>query len=387
MQIAYVGVFQHLPANSGNDWYSLQLVDDLQTIGGVTLYYTLHENGKRGYTPANRIIKQKYLAPSVKWHRISPRLDQLRPEMLFDGSAVKDIKADLVFARLYSYHIARHVAKNNDAPIVIVMQNIEWEYLKNIGYLPLIYAPARLYENFVLRKAAAVIVLSPRDYVYAIAVTSAEKVFYVPYQPNEGLFGADATSCYNYAADKLNVLFYGSLDRYHNVKALEFIKRELIPEIKERGLFHSIQVHVLGSGEPPEHLDLDNDPDINFFGWVENPAPYIRGADVVIVPVRNASGVKVRVLEALSCKKLIIAFPEAIAGLGNKPSAAVILANTAEEFVESLKSLPRDAHCMSVAHPAARANVATASDAACYVLEKKGYTLPKNTRSSQGAAQ
>src|SRR5665647_220062 len=111
MQIAYVGVFQHLPANSGNDWYSLQLVDDLKDIGRVTLFYTQQENGKSGYSPSDPSVEQRLLPPTFKWRRISSRLDQLRPEMLVDGSATKHIEADLVFARLYSYHIARHVAK------------------------------------------------------------------------------------------------------------------------------------------------------------------------------------------------------------------------------------------------------------------------------------
>jgi len=387
VQIACVGVFQNLPANSGNDWYSLQLAEDLQAIGDVTLYHTLRENGKRGHTPTNCSIKQKLLAPSVEWHRISRRLGQLRPEMLLDSSAVRSISADIVFARLYSYHIARHIAKNNDASIVLVMHNIEWQYLKHNRYTPLICIPVRLYENFVLRNAAAVTVLSPIDREYATTMTLAEKVFFVPPQPNHQLFNADTASCYDFGTDKLNVLFYGSLDRDHNVRALEFIKHNLIPTIKQRGLFHLVKIHVFGSGAPPKHLDLENDLDIHFLGPVDNPGPYIRGSDVVIVPVRNPAGVKVRVLEALACNKPVIAFSEATVGLESESLTRVIVANTAEEFVESLKSLPRDAHCMSVAHPAARANVATASDAACYVLEKKGYTLSKNTRSSQGAAQ
>ena len=375
MQIAYVGVFQHLPANSGNDWYSLQLVDDLKDIGRVTLFYTQQENGKSGHSPSDPSVEQRLLPPTFKWRRVSSRLDQLRPEMLVDGSAAKHIEADLVLARLYSYHIARHVAKNNNAPIVIVMQNIEWQYLKNVGYSPLIYAPARLYESFVRKKAAAVTALSPKDYAYATKRTATEKVFYVPYCPNNNIFNADMSSCYDYGTDKLNVVFYGSLDRTHNAKALEFIKRDLIPIMKQRGLFHLIKIHVFGSGAPPPSLDLENDSDINFLGSVESPAPYIRGADVVIVPVRNSSGVKVRVLEALSCNKRIIAFPEATFGLETEVIKSVTIANTAEAFAIALNSLVvlKRAHTYTAKTGAYNAlkNVATASDAALYALGKR----------------
>ncbi len=373
MQIAFVDVFQNLPANSGNDWYSLCLVSDLQEIGEVSLYHTQQENGKRGYMPPDRVIEQKLLAPSVKWWRISRRLDQLRPEILFDRSTVEAIEADLVLARLYSYHIARHIAKNNEAPIIIVMHNIEWQYLKHAGYTPLIYAPARLYENFVLRKAAAVTALSLKDLAYATTTTSVEKVFFVPHKPNAQIYNSNTTSYYDYRTDRLNVLFYGSLDRQHNVKALEFIKLKLIPEIKARGLFHSIQIQIFGSGEPPKRLDLENDPEINFFGWVENPALYIRGADVVIVPVRNSSGVKVRILEAFACNKPVIAFPEAVVGLENQYSEAITIANNAKGFVEGLKSLLQTApYRNGKRFVNSSARVSTACDAARFALEKKG---------------
>jgi glycosyltransferase involved in cell wall biosynthesis len=365
-------VFQNLPANSGNDWYNLQLVTDLAGQGDVHLYYTQKEHGKQGYYPNNNLVKQKYLAPTVKWGKISRRLDQLRPEMLLDGSAVASVEADVVFARLYSYHIARHIARANEAPVVLVMHNVEWEYLKNGRYTPLIYAPARLYENYVLRKAGAVIALSPKDYAYATSITSAHKVFYIPHHPDVDMFNAHSPSRHEYGKGKLNVLFYGSLDRGHNIKALEFIKRDLIPEIKRRGLIDSIKISVFGSGTPPKRLDLEHDPNINFLGWVENPAPFIRGTDVVIVPVRNPSGVKIRVLEALFCNKPVIAFPQAAIGLENESSAAITIAHNAEGFVDALKSLVEYPPCLErtrCVHCSTQAS--TACDAARYALEQE----------------
>ncbi len=163
MKIAYVDVFQTLPANTGSDWYTLQLLTDLMETADVHVYYTLKADGKRGYLPTKAAVKQEYITPKIAWRRISSMLEQLRPEMLLDKSSVELVDADAVFARVYSFHIARHIAKANDAPIVLVMQNIEWEYLKHQGYTPLIYAAARLYENYVLKQADAVTALSPRN--------------------------------------------------------------------------------------------------------------------------------------------------------------------------------------------------------------------------------
>jgi glycosyltransferase involved in cell wall biosynthesis len=348
------------------------LVEDLKEIGDVTLYYTQQDNGKRGYSPADTVVSQKLESGSVKWGRIWHRLDQLRPEMLRDGSAVRSIEADVVFARVYSYHIGRRIANNNKAPLVLVMQNIEWQYLKHARYTPVIYAPARLYENYVLRRAAAATVLAEKDYAYATTVTSAEKVFYVPHRPNSEIFNADSSLRYEYGTDKLNVLFYGCFGSYHNIKAVEFIKRALVPKMRQLGLLDSIKIHVFGSGGLPKHLDLENDPEIGFFGCVENPGPYIKGADIVIVPVRDPSGVKIRVLEAFACKKPVIAFPEAIAGLEKDEQEAVTVANTTEEFVNALKSFAQlgRASLSAAGTNTARCSikVATARDAALHAL-------------------
>ena len=86
MQIAYIDIFQHIPASSGNNWYTLQLARDLQDIGVVTLYSTQQRDGKRGYVPTDSSVRQRFLKTSVKWDKIWPRLNQLKPEMLFDSS-------------------------------------------------------------------------------------------------------------------------------------------------------------------------------------------------------------------------------------------------------------------------------------------------------------
>ena len=70
MKIAYVDVFKCLPANSGSDWYTLQLLTDLMASADVHLYHTLKVNGKRGYVPKNA-VKQEYIPQRIVWSRIS----------------------------------------------------------------------------------------------------------------------------------------------------------------------------------------------------------------------------------------------------------------------------------------------------------------------------
>jgi glycosyltransferase involved in cell wall biosynthesis len=127
------------------------------------------------------------------------------------------------------------------------------------------------------------------------------------------------------------------LDRQQNKAALTFIKNELIPAFAQQRLDGAIKVHVFGSGKIPN--GLLSGTDINFVGAVSDPGLYIRGADVIIVPIRNASGLKLRMIESLACGKPVVATPEAVEGLPPELRAMIYVADTADGFVETLKGI------------------------------------------------
>ncbi|GAG67382.1 unnamed protein product [marine sediment metagenome] len=136
----------------------------------------------------------------------------------------------------------------------------------------------------------------------------------MPPNLNTDIFKPDGPT-YDFGDDKFNLLFYGSLDRPMNIEALKFIKYSLIPLLKKMHLLDRVRVNVFGSSIPPTSLKLKQDKNINYLGPVNDPGKYIRGADLVIVPVINPGGVKIRVLETLFCGKPVIVTPEASVGL------------------------------------------------------------------------
>lgn len=334
MRIAFIDIFDPLPINSGGDRYRFYLLNTLGENNDVTEYFTIEES-EEGYWPLNIKFKRELLKSQIRWDRISKRLNMVKPDILWHKSPIKNIKADVVFTIAECYHIGKSISNANNAPLVLVMHNIEWEYLKNIHSI--FYLPMRIYENYILRNVDAVISLSPRDCKYATKYAPFEKVFYIPPSLDPKLFNPVGPK-YDFG-DKFNLIFYGSLDRETNIEALKFIKYELIPVLKTEGLMNTVRVNVFGSGQPPSFLGLEYDKDINFIGCVDDPGKYIRGADIVIVPVKNESGVKIRVLESLACSKSVIAYPEAVAGLVEELKKAIIVRRTAVEFVEIIKGM------------------------------------------------
>lgn|GEM_PF-67488 len=333
MKIAFIDVYNRIPINSGGDWWTFQLLTDLARNNSVSMYYTTEKSSEGGYLPKDISFDTHVLPSRVKWGRVSTRLNVIRPDTLWDKAPIRDIEADCVFTLVYGYQMAAYIAKKNGAPLVLVMQNVEWEYAKSI-HSPW-HLPLRILENWTLNRVDAVITISPRDYDYAVKHGS-RRVFYIPPQPDAHVFSPDGAR-YDYGGDRFNVLFYGSLDRHQNWVALSFIAKKLVPALARERSNGGFKVHVFGSGKPPD--DLLSGTGINFIGAVSDPGMYIRGADAIIIPVTNPSGMKVRAVESLACGKPVVATPEAVQGLPEDLRAMTYVASTADEFVEALKGI------------------------------------------------
>ena len=333
MKIAFIDIYNRIPISSGGDWWMLQLLTDLSRNNSVSAFYTSEKSSEEGYLPED-ISFNTYVLPSrVKWGRLSTWLEIIRPDALWDKAQIRDIEAECVFTLIYGYHIAASIASKNEAPLVLVMHNVEWQYVKSLGSLW--HLPLRIFENWILKRVDAVITISPRDYDYA-AKHASRRVFCIPPQPDKHLFSPDGAR-YDYGSTRFNVVFYGSLDRYQNRMALSFIGNELVPALAREPSNGTFKVHVFGSGKA--HDDLFSGTGINFIGAVSDPGQYIRGADAIIIPVKNASGIKLRAIESLACGKPVVATPEAVQGLPEDLRAMIYEASTADEFVEALKGI------------------------------------------------
>ena len=94
----------------------------------------------------------------------------------------------------------------------------------------------------------------------------------------------------------------------------------------------------INSTYQPEYESMKKlltDKKIKYYGLVENPAEYVRGADLVIVPLNNNAGVKMRILESLYCGKVVLTTPQGAEGLPNEIKDLVIVCKDEKEFIET----------------------------------------------------
>lgn len=131
--------------------------------------------------------------------------------------------------------------------------------------------------------------------------------------------------------------FLGALNWQPNIEALNFLKDQLFPEIN-----NTYHLHVAGSFTPEELLSLDL-KNITFHGKVENPADFVSQHGTMLLPIFTGSGVRIKLLEALSIGVPVISTNLGVEGAGKLVKDVHYLeANNVDEFKTQMKRIAED---------------------------------------------
>ncbi|MFN5032178.1 MAG: glycosyltransferase family 4 protein, partial [Flavobacteriia bacterium] len=130
------------------------------------------------------------------------------------------------------------------------------------------------------------------------------------------------------------VCFIGSMNWQPNLEAVNILVNELFPRIKEN--LPSTELHLAGSymnGQYPTDLEINL---INH-DFAEDMQVFLRENGVMVLPIRSGSGVRVKILEALSLGIPIVTTP--IGALGITDQSALIIGETDEELIQKTLEL------------------------------------------------
>ena len=103
-----------------------------------------------------------------------------------------------------------------------------------------------------------------------------------------------------------------------------------------QGSLPSARVHVFGESTPRALPGV-----ISHFSPADSGEIFGSGA-ILVVPLRVASGVRMKILEAWSRRVPVVATPEAARGLRGSDGKEFLLANDSQEFTAAIQTLCRD---------------------------------------------
>ncbi|MDX8120279.1 glycosyltransferase [Janthinobacterium sp. GMG2] len=185
-------------------------------------------------------------------------------------------------------------------------ENIIKKIIYSIEFLKCSSFEKRYYNIF---KAAVFVSDVDRD--YAKAITKKDNYYCIPNGVDVDYFKSDSLA----QRDKNFLIFTGDMSYAPNKDAVNFLVNKVLPKIDKK-----FQPHLLLVGQKPDETTLSFASEhITVTGFVEDLRPYLNRSKVYISPLRFGSGIKNKILEAMSMGMVVIGTKVSFEGIGCTP--------------------------------------------------------------------
>lgn len=137
------------------------------------------------------------------------------------------------------------------------------------------------------------------------------------------------------------IITTGNMAYLPNQRGVKYFAQNIWPLLKHD--LPGLTWYIVGQDPAPEIQQLMQDKNIIVTGFVEDIREYFAQAQVVVSPIISGTGTKIKILEALSMGKAIVASPKSIDGLPELTGSELLVAKTPAEYRDFIKKLLTDA--------------------------------------------
>ena len=137
-----------------------------------------------------------------------------------------------------------------------------------------------------------------------------------------------------------SLVITGTMSGSRNKRAVLYFYNEVYPLIKAR--VPQLKLYIVGSNPAKEILQLATDKSVVVTGYVEDLRPYLSRAWVVVAPLQEGFGVKIRVLQAMAIGKSVVSTSMVTTGIDVSPGQNIIIADSPAEFADRVVELLND---------------------------------------------
>lgn len=265
------------------------------------------------------------------------------PEILKYQLEKIDEKVDLIFFE--GIQVARHldIAKKYfpDAKIIIREHNVEFELLQSISRTSNnIFKKALYGDQSRLLKKFELDVLRKADLVLSITEDDRQKLFLC----NEKLeiktipAGTLLPEQIGLSRSENKLLAISSWKWEPNLFGITWFLEEVWDDLLK--IAPDLELHIAGNGLP-EKL-YANRPNIIYHGFVEDLEPLKQSCTAFIAPLFSGSGMKIKILDALSSQIPVVTTKTGAAGIGLTDDKNVVLFDDRETLISKLDQLLKD---------------------------------------------
>ena len=147
------------------------------------------------------------------------------------------------------------------------------------------------------------------------------------------------------------IAFLGAFSHAPNPEAMEYFVREVMPLVRER--LPDVVLRIYGS-DIPDRIQKLAAEDVVIEGWVADVAQVYGNCRVFIAPLRSGAGLKGKVIGAFAHGAPCVLSPIAAEGTGIRDGQEALIAESANQWVESIARLYGTREMWTRLHNAAR---------------------------------
>jgi glycosyltransferase involved in cell wall biosynthesis len=197
----------------------------------------------------------------------------------------------------------------------------------------------RAYEGRMCRAFDAVLAVSPEDRAALEAVGARrETITVLPITIDT----QDIQPLTRQPADPPHLVYIGQMRWPPNVDAVQWFALAVLPQIRAR--YPDAVFQVIGA-DPPGSVQALADPSggIEVLGYVDDPSAYLARAAALVVPLRAATGMRVKILEGMARGVPIVTTKLGCEGIAVEAGRHVLIADDPAEFATATLRLLDDA--------------------------------------------
>lgn len=226
----------------------------------------------------------------------------------------------------------------SNAKIVLRAPNIEhkiWERIYKVtktpfkrGYIKHLALTLKYYELNHINDYDAVSPVTEVDAEYFRENGLRKKCKGIP-------FGMNPPELLSDVLEEKNTIFHiGSMNWHPNEQGIKWFLEECWNKIRQT--IPNVQAYFAGR-YMPNWLKNTSIEGVHIVGEVEDSIRFMTSKQIMVVPLLSGSGIRIKIIEAMSIGKTVIATTIAAEGIMYEDGKNIIIANSAEEFASAVK--------------------------------------------------
>lgn len=252
---------------------------------------------------------------------------------------------------LYATGYMATIREHSKAKIILRAHNVEyiiWERLSKTEisfpkrkYLELLTRRLKKYELNILKNIDGLVPITEVDEAMFRQLGFRKPLLTIP-------LGIDLNDypIPESGQSKLDLFHLGSMDWLPNIEGIEWFLSSCWKDIHL--LFPDLKLYLAGRNFP-ESIKEANHPNVICEGRIENANDYMLKHQLMIVPLRSGSGMRVKIIQGLALGRTIISTTIGAEGIECTPGKNILIADTPEEFLKTISQCLNDStFCKSI---------------------------------------